>query len=139
MSLLTRYEPQVLSGWLDDFLAKEGWIEPRTLAGTYPVVEVHEEKDHFKLIAEVPGVAKEDLKVSVKNGVLTLSGEKKLEKKEERKGYFYSERSYGRFERTFNLGENISEENVEASFKNGLLEVQLRKNEEKQSREVVIQ
>ena len=81
MSLLTRYEPRSLSTWLDDVLTG-GECAPRSISGLYPVVEVHEEKDHFVMTAEIPGLTKEDITIEVKNGVLTLSGEKKHEKQE---------------------------------------------------------
>lgn len=137
MSLLTRYEAKPLS-WLDNVFADDFWSAPRALSGNYPAVEVREENDHFRLTAELPGMDKGDIHVAVKNGVLTLSGEKKHETKEEKKGYYYSERSYGSFERSFNLGEGVSEENVEASFKDGVLEVKLRKVEEKKPREIQV-
>ena len=138
MSLLTRYEPRTLSTWLDDVFTDDFWFAPRALNGNYPAVEVREEDDHFRLTAEMPGLTKNDVHVSVKNGVLTLSGEKKHEKKEEKKGYYYSERSYGAFERSFNLGENVSEENVDASFKDGVLEIRLKKIEEKRPKEIEV-
>ena len=138
MSLLTRYEPRPLSTWLDDVFADDFWFSPRALNGNYPAVEVREEDDHFRLTAEMPGLTKNDVRVAVKNGVLTLSGEKKHEKKEEKKGYYYSERSYGGFERSFNLGDNVSEENVEASFKDGVLEIRLKKIEEKKPKEIEV-
>jgi len=136
MSLLTHYEPKVFSTLLDEFFATER--SPRQLSGSYPVVEVKEEKEHFVLTAEVPGLSKEDLSVEVKNGVLTLSGEKKYEKREKQEGYFYSERSYGRFERSFNLGENVSEEDVVAEYNNGLLKVALKKKQVKESRRIEV-
>jgi HSP20 family protein len=138
MSLLTKYEPQALSNWIDDFFGSEGWFEPRAITGTYPAVEVREEKDHFELTAEVPGLTREDISVTVENGVLTLSGEKKHEKEEEKKGYRYSERNYGRFERSFSLGDNVSPENVEAEYKNGVLRVRLKKNPKAEPKQIQV-
>lgn len=111
---------------------------PRELSGTYPAIEVKEEKDHYLMTAELPGLTKDDISVEVKNGLLTISGEKKLEKSEKKEGYFYSERSYGKFSRSFRLDEDISEENVEASFKEGVLHVTLRKEKGKESKRITV-
>jgi HSP20 family protein len=136
MSILTKYEPKTLSSWIDDFYGD--FYSPRALSGGYPAVEVKEEKDHYVLTAEMPGLNREDINVVVKNGTLTLSGEKKHEKKEENEGYFYSERSYGRFERSFNLGEKIDENDVEASYKDGVLHITLKKSQEAKPKTVTI-
>lgn len=136
MSLLTRYEPRALSTWLDDFFTTGE--ATRELSGLYPVIEVREEKDHFALTAELPGMSKEDIAIEVKNGVLTISGEKKHERKEEKEGYFYSERAYGRFERSFNLGDNVSEEEVNAEYKDGVLRVTLKKNKAREPRRISV-
>lgn len=138
MSLLTRWEPKTLSNWFEDFFNEDWRFEPRALTTTYPAVEVKEEKEHYLMSAELPGLSKEEINVEVKNGVLTISGEKKHEKKEEKKGYFYSERGYGRFERSFNLGENVSEGNVEAAYRNGVLEIRLKKIKEKEPKQITV-
>lgn len=137
MSLLTKCEPQTLSNLLDDVFA-DLRFRPRALSNQYPPVEVREEKESFLLTAEVSGLAKEDLAIEVKNGVLTLSGEKKLTNSEDKEGYFYSERSYGKFARSFNIGENVSSEEVEASYKDGLLFVRLKKNKPTEAKRVEI-
>lgn len=101
-------------------------------------MEVREEKDHFELTAEVPGLAREDISVTVENGVLALNGEKKHEKKEEKKGTMYSERSYGRFERSFSLGESVSPESVEAEYRNGVLRVRLKKSPKAEPKQIQV-
>ena len=146
MSQLTLYEPRAIAPIFEEVLEPgpisrlmdeafspfslsrlEEEFFPRALSEIYPTVEVKEEKDHFMVTAEVPGMTKDDLKVEVKSGVLTISGEKKHEKKEKKEGYFYSERSYGSFSRSFRLSENISDKGMETSFKNGVLHVSLKK------------
>lgn len=114
MSLLTQYEPK---SWFDDFF---------TTPKAYPPIEIKEEKDYFELTAEIPKMKKEDISVEVKNGVLSISGEKK--QAEHKEGYFYSEQSYGKFERSFNLGDNINSENIEAEVKDGTLYIKLFKS-----------
>ncbi|MFP4521351.1 MAG: Hsp20/alpha crystallin family protein [Fibrobacterota bacterium] len=135
MSNLMHYEPAKLSNWFEDFF--DGGFR-RELSSNYPSVEVREEKDHFELNAELPGVSKEDIDLELKNGVLTIRGEKKNEKKEEKDGYYYNERSYGTFERSFNIGENISDKDIEASFNDGILRVRLQKKEELKPRRISI-
>ena len=136
MSLLTTYEPKTISNWFDELFTSN--LEPRSLAGVYPPVEVKEEGERFVLTAEMPGLLKDDITIEVKNGVLTLSGEKKHEHSEKKEGYFYSERSYGKFSRSFNLGDNVSEDGVDAEYKEGVLKVSLKKNKEKDARRITI-
>ncbi|MBL8026479.1 MAG: Hsp20/alpha crystallin family protein [Fibrobacteres bacterium] len=136
MSLLTTYEPKTLSNWLDDMFTSN--LETRSLSSVYPQVEVKEEKDRFVLTAEMPGLNKDDIAVDVKNGVLTLSGEKKHEHADKREGYFYSERSYGKFSRSFNLSDSVSEDGVEAEYKDGVLTVVLKKNKEREAKRIAI-
>jgi HSP20 family protein len=136
MSLLTTYEPKTISNWFDDLFATS--VEPRSLAGVYPPVEVREDGDKFVLTAEMPGLTKDNISIEVKNGVLTISGEKKHEHSDKKEGYFYSERSYGKFSRAFNLGENVSEDGVEAEYKEGVLLVTLKKNKEKEAKRISI-
>ena len=88
-----------------------------------PAVEVKQLEGKFLITAELPGLKKEEVKVKVTEEALVLEGERKLEKEEERKGYFHSERSYGRFYREIPLPEGALVEKVTAEFVNGVLEV----------------
>ena len=89
-----------------------------------PRVDIREANDHFLISADLPGVDKDDVKIEVKDRVLTLSGERHYEHKEEREGKLHRvERSYGKFQRSFHLPENIDEEQIKASYENGVLEV----------------
>ncbi|NIP30510.1 MAG: Hsp20 family protein [Candidatus Dadabacteria bacterium] len=96
----------------------------------YPNVDVYEKSDKYVINAEIPGLDKEDIKIDLKDGALTLSGEKKYEEKKEDGNYIRVERRYGKFERRFNLPENVNIEKVTANYKNGVLEVTLPKKEE---------
>jgi len=89
-------------------------------------VDVREDDKAYKLEAELPGVAKDKLNVSVEDGTLTISADLNEEKKEEKAGYLYSERRSGHVERCFNL-EGIDAENIKADYKNGVLSVTLPK------------
>jgi HSP20 family protein len=88
-----------------------------------PKVEVRREDGHYMLTAEFPGMDKDEIHVDVKDGVLTLSGEKKHEFEEEKEGYRYSERSYGSFMRSFCLPPRTSEDEIQAKLDKGVLTI----------------
>jgi len=94
-----------------------------------PTVDIAETPEEFQIKAELPEVNKEDVKVSVDNGILRLEGERKQEKEEKGKKYHRVERSYGSFLRTFILPDNVDETKVRAEFKDGVLNVRLAKTE----------
>ncbi|MCY1236478.1 Hsp20/alpha crystallin family protein [compost metagenome] len=95
--------------------------------GSWPHVEIEENDNEIRLIAEVPGVDPDNIEVLLENGVLTLRGENKSETED--KDRRFSERYYGRFERRLSLGRQVDEDKVAATFKNGLLTLTLRKTE----------
>ena len=101
-----------------------------------PNVDVYEKSDKYVINAEIPGLNKEEIKIDVKDGSLTISGEKKYEVKNEDENYIRVERSYGKFERRFNLPENVNVESVSANYKNGVLEVSLPKKEETKPKQI---
>lgn len=94
-----------------------------------PSVDVSETAEEFIVKAELPGVQKDDIKVSVESGVLTLRGERKQEKEEKGKKYHRIERQYGSFMRTFTLPDNVDESKIQAEAKDGILNVRLPKSE----------
>jgi len=93
---------------------------------SWPQVEVSDNDDALVVSAELPGMSDKDVQVEIANGVLTIRGEKKSERKGE--GKYFTERSYGSFERQIAL-DNVQEDKAEASFKNGVLTVSLPKSE----------
>jgi HSP20 family protein len=95
-----------------------------------PLVDVTEDDKEFLIKAELPEVKKEDVKVTVENGALHITGERKFEKEEKTKKYHRIERSYGSFERSFVLPEGAKGEAVTADFKDGVLKVHLPKGAE---------
>lgn len=103
-----------------------------------PAVDIVETNNEYNIKAEIPGVKKEDVKVSVENGLLTIRGERKLEKEEKDKRYHRVERFYGTFTRSFSLPENVDETKVLAEFKDGMLNVHLPKSEKTKMRSVEI-
>lgn len=102
-----------------------------------PAVDVVQVESGFVLRAELPGVAKDAVKVEVKEQILSISGEKPASNYET-KGYRYSEIGYGKFERTFHLSESIDLDRVEAKFESGILEIKLSLKPELGARQVSI-
>lgn len=95
-----------------------------------PVVDIEESAEAYTIHAELPGVSKEKVRVTVENEVLTLSGERDLERCVETKTFHCVERSHGSFSRSFTLPEDVDAESVAANFKDGLLAVRVAKREE---------
>lgn len=94
-----------------------------------PTVDISETDGEYQIKAEIPDVKKEDVKVTLEDGVLTIQGERKQEKEEKGKKYHRVERSYGSFVRSFSLPDLIDEEKVKAEFKDGVLNLHLPKSE----------
>jgi len=103
-----------------------------------PSVDIVETPEEFQIKAELPEVKREDVKVSVDAGVLRIEGERKQEKEEKGKKYHRVERSYGSFLRTFALPDNVDDRNVQAEFKDGILNVRLRKAEKSKPRSIEV-
>lgn len=103
-----------------------------------PPVDIFEDHDGLKMVAELPGVRPEDVKLSIENGVLTIRGEKKQVAEEESERVHRYERSYGAFERTFTLPTTVDADRIEARFENGLLTVRLPKVEKAKPREIAV-
>ena len=103
--------------------------ETMIVADWTPSVDISETEGEYQIKAEIPDVKKEDVKVSLEDGVLTIQGERKYEKEEKGKKFHRIERSYGSFVRTFSLPDVIDEEKVKAEFKDGVLNLHLPKSE----------
>lgn len=95
-----------------------------------PVVDIYEDDKTFVFEADLPGFNKEDIKIDISNNILTISGNRKLEREENKDKYLRVERSYGTFARRFTLPNTIDSEKVEAKYKNGVLTLKLPKKEE---------
>jgi HSP20 family protein len=93
-------------------------------------LDVVEEKEQYVLKADLPGITKEDIKVSIENGILTIEGQRKSETEEKDKQYHRVERSYGRFVRSLNLGAQVDAAKIKANYKDGVLELIVPKSEE---------
>ncbi len=102
-------------------------------------LDVYQDKDQFIVKAELPGLKKEDIHVSLHEGVLTLSGERRQEKELNEKNSVRNERYFGRFERTVNLPAPVDATRVAASYEDGILTVTLPKAEQAKPRQIEIQ
>ncbi len=104
-----------------------------------PRVNISENDDLVRINFEVPGMEKKDFKVTIKDKVLTISGERTFETKEEKENWVRTEMSAGQFSRSFTLPETVDAENVKADYKNGILELTLHKKEESKPREIDVE
>jgi HSP20 family protein len=137
MNLIRRYsrrDPWALSrplnGMFDDFFTpffNNRW--DTNLIQWQPKVDIIEENGQYRVKAELPGIEKEDIKVDVKDNVLTLRGERSEEKTDEKDRYYRRERHFGSFTRAFALPENVDSEAIKADYKDGVLSILIPKPE----------
>jgi HSP20 family protein len=102
---------------------------------TMPAVDVTETDKAYEIAAELPGLDEKNVEVKVANGVLTIRGEKHDEKEEKKKDYYMRERSFGTFQRMFQIPDGVDLDKIDASFKKGVLTVTLPKSPEAQKSE----
>ena len=157
MNKLTKWNPWKLSPSWDPFREMEemhnrlsslfgrSWpvwrSEPEegfTLAEWMPSVDIEESDKEYLIKAELPGMKKEEVKLKVEGGTLSISGERKAEKEEKDKKYHRVERSYGAFSRSFTLPEGALAEKISAEFKDGVLMVHLPKDEKAKPRAIEV-
>lgn len=103
-----------------------------------PACDVFEDKNAVKIVAEVPGVRPEDVKLSIENNLLTIRGEKKQQAEENSERVHRYERSYGTFERTFSLPTTVDPDRIDASYTHGILTVTIPKAERARPREIPV-
>ncbi len=145
-STLTRWNPlreleefqnRILGAFNPDSSRRSNGQESLTLAEWMPVVDIAEDENEYLITAELPEVKKEDVKVTVENGVLTITGERKFEKQENKK-YHRIERCYGSFARIFALPDNGDSAKVNAEFKDGVLKVRVAKSEAARPKQIEV-
>ena len=105
------------------------YVVPETRGIFSPRTDIKESDKDFRVSAEMPGIDHKDIDVSIHNGILTISGEKKVEKEEKSTDYHHVERSYGCFSRSISLPDYVNTDKIEAMYKNGVLTVSLPKTE----------
>jgi HSP20 family protein len=112
--------------------------ESITVAEWAPLVDIIEDDKEYLIKAELPEMRKDEVKVTVENGVLTISGERKLEKEEKGRRYHRVERAYGSFARSFTLPDDADAEKVGAEFKDGVLKVHVAKSESAKPKQIEV-
>lgn len=103
-----------------------------------PLVDIAEDDKEYLIKVELPEVNKDDVKVTVESGTLTISGERKAEKEEKGRKFHRIERYYGRFERSFTIPDDAEPDNVKAEFKDGVLRVHLAKSEKARPKQIEV-
>jgi HSP20 family protein len=132
---LTRMQDE-MNRFFDDFFGEQrrGLAEGAWL----PSVDVSETDSELMVRAELPGMSHEDIEINVQDNILTLKGEKKQEKKEEKENFHRLERSYGGFSRSFSLPAGVKPDDIKATFKDGVLQVTMPKAEEAKAKKIAI-
>ena len=141
MSMITRIDPfRELAGFFENFADVTGVRSNGELTfGTFtPAVDVYEDEHSLVLKLEVPGMNEEDLKVSLENNTLTISGERKFEKEEKEENFHRIERRYGTFYRSFTLPSTVDSEHINASYEAGILKLELNKKPEAQPKQIKV-
>src|SRR5215468_680210 len=138
MTMITRIDPfRELANLFENFA--DGTGKDQLMAGTFvPPVDVYEDEHNLVLKLEIPGINEEDLKVSLENNTLTVTGERKFEKEEKEENFHRIERRYGSFTRTFRLPSTVDPEKVEAGYDMGILKLTLAKRPEAKPKEIKI-
>jgi HSP20 family protein len=115
-----------------------GEQESLTVSEWTPLVDITEDDKEYLIKAELPEVKKEEVKVTVENGLLTINGERKFEKEEKGKQYHRVERAYGSFVRSFSLPDDADSNKVNADFKDGVLRVRVAKSEQARPKQIEV-
>src|SRR5215467_8865241 len=138
MTMITRIDPfRELASFFENFAQGSG--KDQLAAGSFvPPVDVYEDEHNLVLKLEVPGINEEDLKVSLENSTLTVTGERKFEKDEKEENFHRIERRYGTFTRTFRLPSTVDSEKVEAGYDKGVLRVTLAERAEAKPKQIKI-
>jgi HSP20 family protein len=152
MNTLTRWQRPDLSVWptvgrlfgLRDDLDRlfdgfgEWPVASQLLSGWNPALDLYQDKDNVYVKAELPGMKKEDIDVSLHDGVLSISGERKTEEKHKDAETYRSERFVGRFHRSITLPASVKADSVKAGYKDGILTITLPKSEEAKPKQIEI-
>ena len=103
-----------------------------------PAVDVAEHENNYLVNVELPGIGKDDVKITMRENVLTIEGEKKAENETKDKNYHRVERSFGKFQRSFSLPKNVKSDAIEAEYKDGVLSVSIPKAEEVKPKQIEV-
>ena len=127
---VSRYVAEEMDRLFNEFGVRSHWpfvpVSAREDLAWMPPVEVEEKEGRFLVRVELPGMRKEDVKVDLAEGLLTIEGERKHEEERKEKDYYRTERSYGRFARTITLPAEAQVDTATASFADGVLEIAMK-------------
>ena len=124
----------LMNQWLSEFNS-----EPNLSSNLWsPAIDIKEEPNQFVVFADLPGVDGDDIHISHENGVLTIKGERKFDRREEKEGFTRVERFEGQFYRRFSLPETANEDLIQAKYKKGVLEISIPKKEEVQAKRIEV-
>jgi HSP20 family protein len=122
----------------EPFFGRFNFMDDALASGTWaPAVDVAEDAEKIHVKVEVPGMEEKDLKINYEDGLLTVSGERQFERKEDR-NYHRIERSYGSFVRSFSLPRSIDATRIAATYQNGVLDIEIPKKDEAKPRQIQI-
>jgi len=126
--------PDSIDRFFDDFGL--GWRHFDSV--WHPSVDVSETENSYEVKADLPGMKKDEIKISYQDNVLTLTGEKSHEEKKDKKNYHHVERAYGKFQRSFRLPKDVKADQIKASYRNGVLNIEIPKAEEAKPKEISV-
>jgi len=133
--MLVRFEyPRTMNSMLDDLLA----TDVRPTRSLFPAVDITEDEHAFQVLAELPGLKKDDVKVAFENGVLTLSGERKPYQIPDDARILMNEMRTRGFERSFEFGFDVQSDKISAEMSNGLLRISIPKAEQAKARTISV-
>jgi len=121
------------------FDMEPGWRPMSTFSFSAPAIDMSEDDKTYKISAELPGLDAKDVDISVSGSTLLLKGEKRQEKEEKDKNYYFSERAYGSFQRAFELPASIDRDKIAADFSKGVLTITLPKTSDAQKQQKKIE
>ena len=122
----------------DAFPGKIGEGDDLSLGTWRPMVDICDTENAIVVTAELPGVKKEDISIEVKDNILTIKGERSEDSEVKEENYYRRERSFGSFQRSFSMPTEVSPESIKASFKDGVLKIEVPKPEEKKPKQISI-
>ena len=140
---LVRYEPTNLFDQFNNEINRFLNVAPRQRAANQdrnwmPAVDIREEDDRFVLSADIPGVERKDVEVTMEDGVLTIKGERHAETEEKREGFNRRERVHGTFMRQFTLPDTVNADSISATIKEGVLHIEIPKQAKPEPRKITV-
>jgi HSP20 family protein len=121
---------------LDDWFGSSNWAKPS--GALRPAMDVEEDENQIAIRTELPGIAKDEVQITLEDGVLTITGEKRSDRETKEKNYHLVERTFGAFQRSLSLPAGVEADKANASFENGVLTITVPKSEAAKPRKLEI-